>query len=344
MDRSTAMAGAARDAMRHVLDLAPADRVLVVTDPESAACGEAFARGAREHGCTVRLHTLPAAGRPLTAVPDDLRVLLPDATVVVNTLVGDAAEVPFRLKWIQLIEGAGRIRLGHSPGIDPDMMVSGALGVDYARMAELARDLRAGLADAVSLHLTAPGGTDLRLDLTGRPWTDDLKATVDTGANLPCGEVYCAPLETGADGVVVCDGCFGAHGTVAAPVRIAVAGGRATDVACADADLAREVTALMDTDPGARTIAELGIGHELVHGGVGRVPDRLGLPGGARAPDHEARVVFDHPQGLEGAVQVSVEGAGDVHGPPAALGLAAGFYAAPRTPAAVSREAVTPGR
>ncbi|MCB1183491.1 aminopeptidase [bacterium] len=260
MDRSTAMAGAARDAMRHVLDLAPADRVLVVTDPESAACGDAFARGAREHGCTVRLHTLPAAGRPLTAVPDDLRVLLPDATVVVNTLVGDAAEVPFRLKWIQLIEGAGRIRLGHSPGIDPDMMVSGALGVDYARMAELARDLRAGLADAVSLHLSAPGGTDLRLDLTGRPWTDDLKATVDTGANLPCGEVYCAPLETGADGVVVCDGCFGAHGTVAAPVRIAVAGGRATDVACADADLAREVTALMDTDPGARTIAELGIG------------------------------------------------------------------------------------
>lgn len=254
------MAAAARDAMLHVLDLVPADRVLVVTDPETRACGNAFAAGAREVGCEVETYLLPAEGRPLTTVPFDLPPLLPDVTVVVNALVGDAAEVPFRLQWIQLIEGAGHIRLGHSPGIDADMMTAGALGVDYAAMSVLSAALRSGLSDAIGLHITSPAGTDLRLDLTGRPWIDDLKATTDTGANLPCGETYCAPLETGADGVIVVDGCFGSHGTVTSPVHITVTGGRATGITCDDADLAAIVTGLMDTDPGARTIAELGIG------------------------------------------------------------------------------------
>ena len=254
------MAAAARDAMTHVLDLVPADRVLVVTDPETNACGEAFANGARDIGCEVETYVLPAAGRPLTSIPYDLPPLLPDVTVVVNALVGDAAEVPFRLQWIQMLEGAGHIRLGHSPGIDEDMMTAGALGVDYAAMEILSASLRSGLSDAVGLHITTPAGTDLHLDLTGRAWTDDLKATTEIGVNLPCGEIYCAPLETGADGVLVVDGCFGSHGTVSTPVRITVVGGRATDVKSDDPALTRIVTGLMDTDPDARTIAELGIG------------------------------------------------------------------------------------
>ena len=62
--------------------------------------------------------------------------------------------------------------------------------------------------------------------MTGRPFIHDLKATVEVGANLPCGEIYCAPVETGADGILVVDGCFGCHGQVPAPVAITVAGGR----------------------------------------------------------------------------------------------------------------------
>ncbi|MBE0566242.1 MAG: hypothetical protein IH621_09810, partial [Krumholzibacteria bacterium] len=51
-----AMTAAALGAMIHVLDLVPADAVLVLTDEPTRACGEAFAAAARGHGCDTVLH------------------------------------------------------------------------------------------------------------------------------------------------------------------------------------------------------------------------------------------------------------------------------------------------
>jgi leucyl aminopeptidase (aminopeptidase T) len=258
--KSETMSAAALDAMIHVLELAPADRVLVVTDAATEACGEAFSAGAENHGCPVTRYLLPVEGRPLAAVPADLTALLEDVDVVINAIVGDAREVPFRIQWIHAIENARRIRLGHSPGIDEDMMTAGPMNVDYAAMTDAAQRLHRGLAGADQIHLTTPAGTDLWLDLEGRRFVDDLKATVAAGANLPCGEVYCAPVETGTEGVLVVDGCFGSHGTVPSPVAITVQGGRCLDVAGDDPTIVRMINELMDTDAGSRTIAELGIG------------------------------------------------------------------------------------
>lgn len=260
MNHLETMSAAALDAMVHVLALVPADRVLVVTDPETAVCGEAFFHAATSLGCPAALHHLPDAGRPLTALPDDMPPLLAEADVVINAIRGDVREVPFRMQWIKAIEQTERIRMGHSPGIDEDMMLSGPLKVDYARMSELSRTLGDDLRDAESLRLTAPAGTDLTLLVSGRTFVDDLKATTQFGANLPCGEIYCAPIETGAEGRLVVDGCFGSYGTVSVPVTIEVIQGRAVDVTCADPELAAVVTELMDTDENSRTIAELGIG------------------------------------------------------------------------------------
>jgi len=260
MNRLQTMSAAALNAMRHVLELTPADRVLVVTDDPTRSCGEAFFRAAAEYGCPVHLHVLSRDAHPLNTLPDDMPPLLDDADVVINALVGDAAEIPFRLQWIRAIEGAARIRLGHSPGIDEDMMLAGPLNVDYARMGDLAARLLEDLRGAETLRITTPAGTDITLRVGGRSFIHDLKATVHAGANLPCGEIYCAPLEDGADGRLVVDACFGSHGKVSAPVTIDVVQGRVVDVICADAGLQAVVVGLMDTDAGSRTIAELGIG------------------------------------------------------------------------------------
>lgn len=257
---SRTMAAAALRAMRNVLDLEPADRVLVVTDSVTAACGQAFATAAGDHGCAAHLHVLPDAGRPLTAVPPDLPPLLEAADVVVNAIVGDPAEVPFRLQWIGLIEGSGRHRLGHSPGITADMMLGGALDVDYAAMQDTAVHLTHGLRKAAAIRLTTPAGTDLVLDVRDRGFTHDLKARLNAGANLPCGEVYAAPVETGANGLLVVDGGFAGHGRLATPVVITVRHGRCIAIDGDDATLVSVVQGFMDTDEGARGIAELGIG------------------------------------------------------------------------------------
>jgi len=260
MSRRDTMAAAAREAMIHVLDLVPEDRVLVVSDRETAACGEAFVNGARGYGCEVNTYELPEHNRPLHKMPAGMPSLLDDVTVVINAIAGDCREIPFRLQWIHAIEVCGYIRMGHSPGIDEDMMINGPMNVDYGKMLQTARDLIDGFGEAEAVHITTPAGTDLRLALTGRPFVHDLKATVEVGANLPCGEIYCAPVETGANGILVVDGCFACQGPVPSPVTITLSGGRAVDVTGDDDHTVGIINRLMDTDAGARTLAELGIG------------------------------------------------------------------------------------
>ncbi|MBE0566471.1 MAG: aminopeptidase, partial [Krumholzibacteria bacterium] len=206
------------------------------------------------------LHRLPVEGRPLLALPPELADLAADRTVVINAIVGDVREVPFRLEWLRLLEDSTVIRYGHSPGIDPDMMIGGPLAVDFGRMRALAERVIAAFAGAGSARVTTAAGTDLVLDLRGRRLVSDLHAVPGAGVNLPCGEVYCCPVETGADGVLVVDGCYGSYGTVPAPLTFTVAGGRVTAAACAHAPTLANVLRLLDADPGARTVAELGIG------------------------------------------------------------------------------------
>ena len=260
MDDLSRMSDAAGRALAGVLDLTGDDRVLVVTDPATAACGDAFFDAARALGCVTSLYTLPGEGRPLQAVPDDLPPLLAECDVVINAIVGDPAEVPFRLKWIAMIEGSDRHRLGHSPGIDADMMMGGALDVDYEAMHMQAVRLLRGLRKAASIRLTTPTGTDLILDVRDRPFTHDLKARPDAGANLPCGEVYGAPVETGAHGLLVVDGGFAGQGVLADPVIITVERGRAVSIEGDNAASVAVVRGFMATDAGAGNVAELGLG------------------------------------------------------------------------------------
>ena len=150
MPRFETMTAAARQAMIHVLDLQPENQVLVVTDQLTRTCGDAFARGAERHGCLVETYLLPEAERPLKSVPEDLKGCLADTDVVINAIAGDDREVPFRIEWIQAIENNGTIRMGHSPGIDEDMMVGGPLDVDYVTMIDQANRLIAAFQGAES--------------------------------------------------------------------------------------------------------------------------------------------------------------------------------------------------
>ena len=298
MNRFETMSAAALQAMIHVLDLQPDDQVLVVTDQQTRTCGDAFARGAERHGCPVETYVLREADRPLKSLPNDLRNSLADANVVINAIVGDHREVPFRIEWIRAIEDNGTIRLGHSPGIDEDMMVSGPMNVDYGKMLATAGDLMAGFADASEVRITTPAGTDLRLNLAGRHFTHDLKATVEVGANLPCGEIYCAPLETGADGLLIVDGCFGCNGMVPTPIAITVNAGQAVDVTGDNDEIVGIINRLMDTDSGSRTIAELGIG---LNPGA-RLTERM-LE--AEKAHHTAHIAFGSNEGFPGGINHS---------------------------------------
>lgn len=254
------MTRAALEAMRQALDLEPRDVVLVIGDASAGACPDAFLAAARAHGCTADIFRLPENDRPLTSLPEGMLDLIEGRDVIINAIAGRSDEIPFRLQWIHAIE-AHKLRMGHSPGIVERMMEGGALDVDYAVMREGAARLMDLFRDAASVHITSEAGTDLTLGLAGRPFVSDVHITAtERGVNLPCGEIYCCPLENRADGRLVVDGCFGSDGNVSTPATIACRGGRVIDVASDDPALTARIVDLMDTDDGSRTIAELGIG------------------------------------------------------------------------------------
>jgi leucyl aminopeptidase (aminopeptidase T) len=141
------------------------------------------------------------------------------------------------------------------------MMDGGPMDVDYGLMAERADRLIEAFRGARSVRITSPGGTDLSLNIEGRRFVTDVRITdTERGCNLPCGEVYCAPVEDGADGIVVADGPIGGEGPPPSPVILDVVAGRVTAVRCQDPKWKHRITELLDTDHGARVIAELGIG------------------------------------------------------------------------------------
>ena len=254
------MISAARNALVHTLDLVPEDRVLVIGDNSAGACPGAFAAAAADIGCNVDLFRLPEDGRPLRELPAGMLDRLEGRTVVINAIAGLSDEVPFRLQWIKAIEDRN-LRMGHSPGICDAMMIDGPLEVDYAAMRDRARRIIDALSGADSVHIASALGSDLTLTVAGRPVVHDVHITeTEKGVNLPCGEVYLCPVETAGDGVLMVDGCFGGDGNVPTPVAITVMQGRAVDVASDDPCLTARINELMDTDPGARNVCELGIG------------------------------------------------------------------------------------
>jgi leucyl aminopeptidase (aminopeptidase T) len=293
------MVQAALSAMTHVLDLEPSDQVLVLTDEETRECGQAFAQAAEDFGCAVEIFVIPPGVRPLAQLPDGLMTSLEDKTVVINAIVGDAREIPFRLRWIQAVEECGCVRMGHSPGITSEMMTAGPMSVDYGQMQKSADSMAGLLAGAVTLKVSTELGTDLVMDVTDRPFVNDLKATVKDGANLPCGEIFCCPVEDGTTGTLIIDGCFGSAGTVPQPVELLIKNGVVKEVHCEDRAIGFEVRQLMDSDATSNIIAELGIG---LNPGARMTSNMLE----AEKAYETAHIAFGSNQGMPGGQNASI--------------------------------------
>lgn len=85
--------------------------------------------------------------------------------------------------------------------------VTAASNVDYDKLAALGKKLRDGLSKAGTIHVAAPGGTDLNLGVKGERWrvSDGVIGDEDIAAgnfddSLPAGSISTCP--TGAEGTI----------------------------------------------------------------------------------------------------------------------------------------------
>jgi len=249
----------AHRSLASVLGLEAGEEVLVVTDDARESIGRAFVDGAERLGARVELFRLAEGSRPLAHIPEDLSPLIERAAVAVNCFTALPEETPFRVALIRA-EASGARRVGHAPGITEAMMAEGPMDVDFGAMKQRAMEMISSLRHASYVRITAPSGTDLTLYIEGRRFDSDVEIEPGGCGNLPCGEVWCAPIETLGEGLLVCDGSIGDLGPPPAPVTIELEGGRAVSVDCDDPTFKDRVVELLNIDEEARVIGEFGIG------------------------------------------------------------------------------------
>jgi aminopeptidase len=155
-----------------------------------------------------------------------------------------------------------------SPGITLDMAINGPLQCDYKRMAEEANEILQKLQNIKKLHITAPGGTDIEVEVSKQVKFDtdciivppNVYGTPGKFGNLPVGEVWSQkgeliqvvnketgkkesqhyPVKQVANGRLVCDVTAGGYtGKInpEKPIIIQFRDGVLTDFKCEDKTL-----------------------------------------------------------------------------------------------------------
>jgi hypothetical protein len=256
------MVEGAKNALKVVLSVNQNEPLLIITDEHKIGIADAFARGGELLGANVRKYVLPESKRPLTEVPDEIMPELDHCKsggVIINAFEANSTETPFRIKLIKQ-ELNTNSRIGHAPGITMSMMTQGPMTVDYAKVADNVDNLMAKFMNVKSVHIAAPGGTDINLNISDRGFDTDVRIGPGAFGNLPAGEIWCAPVEDGAFGVIVCDGSIGDVGQVSKPLKIEVESGKIVALESDDSELVERIKELTSVDDQASVVGELGIG------------------------------------------------------------------------------------
>ncbi|MDR2211410.1 MAG: peptidase M17 [Spirochaetaceae bacterium] len=171
-----------------------------------------------------------------------------------------------------------------SPGVTVESFTR-TVPIDYTGLGRRCAAINGILSTAVSVHVAAPGGTDITLGLRGRCAKADDGNFMRPGAggNLPAGESFVSPENGTAQGLIVFDGSISLHNRdiiITDPIRCEVSGGFITGISGGgDARALEETIIQAERDAGeyektgrlprgqgkiyrrnARNIGELGIG------------------------------------------------------------------------------------
>jgi leucyl aminopeptidase (aminopeptidase T) len=107
--------------------------------------------------------------------------------------------------------------------------------IDYGTLKRRCAAIKAVLDEAGAVHITAPGGTDIRFGLRGRAaFSDDGDFSEGgRGGNLPAGESFISPENGTAQGEIVFDGSISLHDgdiLIEEPIRCTLEKGFITDI------------------------------------------------------------------------------------------------------------------
>jgi leucyl aminopeptidase (aminopeptidase T) len=233
------------------LGLKEGELVMVLVDEAKVPIGRAFVEACGDVGATAFLTVVdvPAAG---TEPPEPVASAMKECDVVIMATTHSLSHTMARRQ----ANRAGT-RIISIPGITEEMMAGGCLTADHREVEEAMSRAHKRLRRADVLRFTTTQGTDISVQVKGRPWiTEDTGICRTRGAfaTFPAGELLVAPLEGTAEGTLVVDIFF--HRFLNAPATVTVREGYAVRVGGA-----QEAEAAMDAGGhDGRHLSRLGIG------------------------------------------------------------------------------------
>ena len=218
--------------VQDVVKVKKTERVLIIANPATAEIAQDLYAASCDTGATTTLIYQPDKTSFDNANPEVLAAIAAEPEVcfsISNIKLGKdpkATANPYTTEDGQkythifdyLMDGKKCMRGAWTPGITADMMNRTA-AIDYKELQTRCANLTETFKGAVSVRVTAPGGTDIIIPINGRSLLSDDGdfSKPGTGGNIPAGEVFISPVVGGSqlkgtDGSVLeqqSDGCEG---------------------------------------------------------------------------------------------------------------------------------------
>ena len=232
------------------------EKVLVVTDTAKLKIAEALGSAALAQGAEVVFSVM----LPTSLHGNEISSVVAAAMAAAEVCLAPTTHSFTHTKGFKTaLESGTRILLLR--GITEDIMLHGAVAADYNEVRDITVHLRDVLGKASSVHVTSIAGTDLRMDVMGRPAFGLYGMALEAGtfAAMPDGEAAISPVEGSAFGRIVFDHAMDGLGFLDQPIEVEVKGGRAVEVRGGrSAEALRRL--MEEAGDGADNIAEFAIG------------------------------------------------------------------------------------
>jgi leucyl aminopeptidase (aminopeptidase T) len=241
----------AKTAVNICMGVKKGEKVLIITDTVKERIGEAVFQAAVNAKAEAMLMKMLPRTRHGEEPPKPIAELMRHVDVII-------APTEYSLTHTQARKTANRadVRIATMPGITESMLSNGGMTADFREVEKTIKRVYKIIRNSKKAEIETELGTDLTMSLENREWiADDTGICHKKGAftNLPAGELFIAPKEGTANGIIFVDAAFGKK--IDKPVKIIVKNGFAKEIGD------DEIKKMLDKrGKYGRNVAELGIG------------------------------------------------------------------------------------
>lgn len=242
--------------VREVIQVKKEDSVLVVTDADKLIVAKALSLSCRGLGSETVITIVPLTGEHGQEPPATVAAAMKAADVVFAPTTHALTHTRARLDAFQA--GARVIILR---GVTEDMMVRGAMTVDFNELKKRTGTLSDKLGKANNISVTSHEGTNVTFSIAGRKaFSLDGFFHEEYGfATLPPGEAPTCPVEGTMEGTLVFDYSMDGIGKLSRPLRLEIKQGEVVSVSGGIEEV-NFLEQIFEKDPTARNIAEFAVG------------------------------------------------------------------------------------